>query len=369
MDPELRLSDGQTLLIAAAKKGRGEITASLFAFGADPFPKDSRNHSALFHAAEGGFVSICEQIMDAEARRESDNWDRWAECCRRGISKGHLGILDLFIARGLDVDLYLRGGRTLLAEAAGIGSLEAVMRLIGSNADLDVRDFDDKSVLMYAASGKNLELVELLLDAGADVNAKNNAGRTALMYGAYSGSTEIVHRLVSAGAEINAQSDSQRTALDYARMASKSTARRLKKAGALSGHAPSRRTKWLKRLADIAGYDVFDEITHTRSKLKTLVGLFFGLLVALVAIHGLGTELPVPWVLVLGAAVAGVPFILYQFPSVMILISQATRQSSECRRAQDAKRDVPVPLSPSARRQPLCPGSPRSGATASALRA
>ena len=36
-------------------------------------------------------------------------------------------------------------------------------------------------------------------------------------------------------------------------------------------------------------------------------------------------------------------------------------QDSECRRAQDAKRDVPVPLSPCARRQPLCPGSPRSG--------
>ena len=34
---------------------------------------------------------------------------------------------------------------------------------------------------------------------------------------------------------------------------------------------------------------------------------------------------------------------------------------SECRRAQDAKRDIPVALSPCARRQPLCPGSPRSG--------
>ena len=40
----------------------------------------------------------------------------------------------------------------------------------------------------------------------------------------------------------------------------------------------------------------------------------------------------------------------------------------ECRRAQDAKRDVQVALSPSARRQPLCPGPPRSGATASARR-
>ncbi|MEA3277564.1 MAG: CRISPR-associated endonuclease Cas1, partial [Pseudomonadota bacterium] len=50
-------------------------------------------------------------------------------------------------------------------------------------------------------------------------------------------------------------------------------------------------------------------------------------------------------------------------------IQLAVEKNSECRRAQDAKRDVPVPLSPSARRQPLCPGSPRSGATASALRA
>jgi hypothetical protein len=42
---------------------------------------------------------------------------------------------------------------------------------------------------------------------------------------------------------------------------------------------------------------------------------------------------------------------------------------SESRRAQDAKRDVPVALSPCARRRPLRPGTPRSGATASARRA
>ncbi len=35
--------------------------------------------------------------------------------------------------------------------------------------------------------------------------------------------------------------------------------------------------------------------------------------------------------------------------------------NSECRRAQDAQRDIPVPLSPGVRRQPLRPGSPRSG--------
>ena len=34
---------------------------------------------------------------------------------------------------------------------------------------------------------------------------------------------------------------------------------------------------------------------------------------------------------------------------------------SECPRSQDAKRDIRVPLSPCARRQPLPPGSPRSG--------
>ena len=39
--------------------------------------------------------------------------------------------------------------------------------------------------------------------------------------------------------------------------------------------------------------------------------------------------------------------------------------NSECRRAQDAKRDVQVALSPSARRQLLGPGTPRSGVTAS----
>ena len=49
------------------------------------------------------------------------------------------------------------------------------------------------------------------------------------------------------------------------------------------------------------------------------------------------------------------------------LLSEGAR--SECRRAQDAKRDFPVALSPSARRRPLRPGSPRSAVTASPRRA
>ena len=41
--------------------------------------------------------------------------------------------------------------------------------------------------------------------------------------------------------------------------------------------------------------------------------------------------------------------------------AQATKNGSECRRAQDAKRDIPVPLSPCARRQPCGPGRPAPG--------
>jgi len=48
-------------------------------------------------------------------------------------------------------------------------------------------------------------------------------------------------------------------------------------------------------------------------------------------------------------------------PSTEAERGAAHHRPPECRRAQDAKRDVQVALSPSARRQPLCPGAPPSG--------
>ena len=63
---------------------------------------------------------------------------------------------------------------------------------------------------------------------------------------------------------------------------------------------------------------------------------------------------------------------LGQVPSAATLRQRLDAHAAgfpECRRAQDAKRDVQVTLSPSARRQPLCSGAPRSGVTASARHA
>ena len=98
----------------------------------------------------------------------------------------------------------LRGGRqdprAALSEAAELGQVERIKRLIRRGVDLEARDEMGETALMKAAHKGYINTVKLLLANGADVHAKNPFGETALSLAARQGRTYIAELLRQAGA-------------------------------------------------------------------------------------------------------------------------------------------------------------------------
>ncbi len=69
------------------------------------------------------------------------------------------------------------GGRTPLHLAAEKGSAVAVMHLLDSGAQVNVRDMKGRTALHFSASRNHLEVSKLLAERGADLTVKDHAGQ------------------------------------------------------------------------------------------------------------------------------------------------------------------------------------------------
>jgi ankyrin repeat protein len=92
-----------------------------------------------------------------------------------------------------------------LMEAAYLGKLDEVRRLVLDGTSVDVIDDERHTPLMWAAFNGHAAVTEYLLDAGAEIDAKDSSGRSALMYAASGPFPEAVGLLLERGAEVNVQ--------------------------------------------------------------------------------------------------------------------------------------------------------------------
>lgn len=103
------------------------------------------------------------------------------------------------------MEMVFVGKLRMMASFMAILALWATVAIAGVNENL-----------LEAAKLGNLPKVKRLLDAGAEVNFKNKDGITALMVASARGHTEIVQALLAKGAEVNTQDKDGVTALMYA---------------------------------------------------------------------------------------------------------------------------------------------------------
>lgn len=93
----------------------------------------------------------------------------------------------------------------LLMEAAYLGKLEQVKRLVSEGAAVDAADPEKRTSLMWAAFNGHTAVVDYLLEKGAELDAKDASGRTALMYASSGPFAETVDLLLKEGSEVNTQ--------------------------------------------------------------------------------------------------------------------------------------------------------------------
>ena len=91
-----------------------------------------------------------------------------------------------------------------LHDAAQVGDIDTLKRLLSSGADVNARTISGTTVLMTAARYGHEAIVSALLAAGADVNALDD-GRTALNSAVQNGHEAIVSALLAAGTDPNAK--------------------------------------------------------------------------------------------------------------------------------------------------------------------
>ena len=107
---------------------------------------------------------------------------------------------------------------TPLMKASLNGHLEAVIRLVEKDADIDLVDKGGYSAMMLAASNNFARVVDYLIQHGAMVDrVELTHGYTALIWAAKRGHADTVKVLLAHGADRNATDDENKTALQHAR--------------------------------------------------------------------------------------------------------------------------------------------------------
>lgn len=128
---------------------------------------------------------------------------------------GNIPMMELFVARGADVNRSNALGEQALMHAAWRGHTEAAKWLLAHGAQAN-RPPQHWSALHYAAYAGNPDMAQLLLDHGADINARSPNGSTVLMMAVYEGHEALAGSLVERGAERTARNDWGDGALEWA---------------------------------------------------------------------------------------------------------------------------------------------------------
>ncbi|KAI9773765.1 MAG: hypothetical protein M1839_001997 [Geoglossum umbratile] len=121
---------------------------------------------------------------------------------------GHLAVVERLLQEKADVDTAPGSGRTALQAAAEGGHLAVVERLLQEKADVNAAaapSGSGRTALQAAAEGGHLAVIERLLQEKADVNvaAVGYRGRTALQAAAEGGHLTVVERLLQEKADVN----------------------------------------------------------------------------------------------------------------------------------------------------------------------
>lgn len=180
-DPNGRISshsgyaDGQSLLMAALRRGRAERVRLLLDAGADLIDADAEGMTVLMYALRHGNDAVVDAALEA----------------------------------GADLTARTDEGLNVLMLAAGLGRTDLIRRALDAGADLE--EGAEISVgpgtmtatpLTMAAMQGQTDAVRLLLEAGADPNAVDaETGIGPLAAAAVAGHASTVHRLLEAGAD------------------------------------------------------------------------------------------------------------------------------------------------------------------------
>ncbi len=202
-------------LFAATTEGRKAMVELLLARGADVNAQDDGGTTPLYRAAEKGFLSVAEVLLQHQANLEArmmkgENWVKGRTPLTAAVNARRPAMVTFLLAQGADINTTDDQGITPLLWAAIIEDLPMLKQLIKAGAKLNLEDKRGTTALGYAAGRGDAEGVKALLAAKADPNAGQNC---STLNGALT-RPDLVKLLLEAGA--NLKTDTKNTVLSAA---------------------------------------------------------------------------------------------------------------------------------------------------------
>ena len=119
------------------------------------------------------------------------------------VDAGDLDAVSAAIARGADLEVRDRDGRTPLVAATKAQRTAIAVRLLGAGADPNAQDDMQDSAFLYAGAEGLNEILQATLDHGADVTSTNRFGGTALIPASEHAHVSTVGILIAAGVPLD----------------------------------------------------------------------------------------------------------------------------------------------------------------------
>ncbi|XP_043999503.1 protein TANC1-like [Gambusia affinis] len=195
----------QQAATAAASVGHTQVVKSFLDLKDEQLAVQMDAHDSLWGetvlsaAAGRGRLEMCVFLLEHGAELEVPN--------RRGMvpllsaaKHGHTQVAELLLKKGADINIGDKQGRTALILAASEGHAATVELLLAKGAALSSTDQEGLTALSWACMKGQKGAVQLLMEAGADVNQADRQGRTPLDLAALNGDADTVHSLVEHGA-------------------------------------------------------------------------------------------------------------------------------------------------------------------------
>lgn len=117
--------------------------------------------------------------------------------------KAYLGIVDLLLYNGANVNETNRYGETALMGAVKFDKVDEAELLIRYGAEINTLNKDSVSALMFAVTYDYYIMSDMLIFYGAEINQIGKHKATSLILASYFGNLDIAQLLLNKGADVN----------------------------------------------------------------------------------------------------------------------------------------------------------------------
>uniref|UniRef100_A0A0N4ZQ68 ANK_REP_REGION domain-containing protein n=1 Tax=Parastrongyloides trichosuri TaxID=131310 RepID=A0A0N4ZQ68_PARTI len=198
----LKNSNGETLLIVAARCGHTDIVRKLVE-DSDIDETDNEGWSALLNASQNGYTEICDILLQNGGSIELSDLMGWTPLMW-AVYNNHIDTVKLLLENKAHPNVVdEEDGLTPLILASGRGYEEIVTYLLKYGGTTNTSDKFGSTPLIWAARKGYYGIVERLLNHGCEIDAIGMHGSTALILATRGNFVQVVEKLLARDPNVN----------------------------------------------------------------------------------------------------------------------------------------------------------------------